>query len=577
MLKKISFILLMGISIGSLSAQSVSSTKDYSEYPYWIEMMQDESVNFYEVQNAFNTYWEGREITKGSGWKPFKRWEWWTERHINPDGTRYAANKSYEAYQAYINKNPKAKLTEGDWENLGPVNVPSKGYAGLGRVNAIAFHPTDPSIIYLGAPAGGLWIYDGTAGGWSSTTDDMPTLGVSSIVVDWSNPDNIYMGTGDRDAGDAAGLGVFKSTDGGLSWQISNSGMGSTTVGRMIQHPTNSDILFAATSSGIFKTEDAGVNWSIVKSGGTKDIVFKPNNPAVMYAGGGGNFYKSTDDGQNWSQISNGLPSGSRSVIAVTPADPEVVYCLLTNGDSYKGIYRSSNSGESFTVMSTSPNIMSWGCSGGSGGQAWYDLDVAADPNNSDVVFAGGVNCFKSIDGGSTWNISSHWWGDCGVPSVHADLHILEYNPLNDRLYAGNDGGIYYTGNGGSSWPEITNGLPISQVYRIGQCALNKDKVINGYQDNGTSTYYGGNNWQTTYGGDGMECAFDHSDEAYSYATVYYGDIYRLYNNGSSHHVGGDGTHGLTEGGGWITPFCLHEGDANIMFGGIRIFGVLKT
>jgi PKD repeat protein len=213
---------------------------------------------------------------------------------------------------------------------------------------------------------------------------------------------------------------------------------------------------------------------------------------------------------------------------------------------------------------------MSWGCNGGSGGQAWYDLDVAVDPNNKDIIYAGGVNCFKSIDGGVTWDITSHWWGDCGVQAVHADLHVLEYNPVNDRLYAGNDGGIYYTENNGVTWPEITDGLPISQVYRIGQCKLNKDKVINGYQDNGTSTYFGNNNWQTTNGGDGMECAYDHTDENYSYSTIYFGAIYRHYNNGSAYQVGGNGSHGMNESGGWITPFCLHEENSDIMFAGMK-------
>ncbi len=94
---------------------------------------------------------------------------------------------------------------------------------------------------------------------------------------------------------------------------------------------------------------------------------------------------------------------------------------------------------------------MSWGCNGGDGGQAWYDLDVACDPTDSDIIFAGGVNCFKSSTGGTTWNISSHWWGDCGVPSVHADLHVLEFNPLNNRLYAGNDGGVYYSPDKGKA------------------------------------------------------------------------------------------------------------------------------
>jgi PKD repeat protein/photosystem II stability/assembly factor-like uncharacterized protein len=546
------------------------SQKDYSEHPYWIEMMQDHSVNFFDVQNAFEAYWEGREITKGSGWKPFKRWEWRMERHIYPDGSRHEPDKVYKEYMNYMMKNPGAKNSNGNWTNLGPFNIPSKGYEGLGRINAIAFHPTDPNVLYIGAPAGGCWKYDGLTQTWSSTTDVLPTLGVSAIVVDWNNPGRVFIGTGDRDAGDAFGMGVFKSEDAGLTWQIWNNGMGNRTVGMMIQHPVNPAIIYAATSGGVYKTTDGGANWVFKHIGGTKDIVFKPNNPSVIYAGGPGKFFKSADDGETWVQITNGIPNASRSVIAVTPANPNVVYCLLTTGDSFYGLYRSGDSGETFTLMSNSPNIMSWGCTGGSGGQAWYDLDMAADPLNENVIYAGGVNCFKSTNGGATWQISSHWWGDCSVPAVHADLHILEYNPINNRLYAGNDGGIYYTDDGGLTWPEITDGLPISQVYKIGQSKTDKNKVINGYQDNGTSTWYGGGNWQTSFGGDGMECAFDHQNPAWSYATIYYGSIYRLFNNTGAHKIGGNGAYGMNEEGGWITPFCLHEGDPGIMFAGMK-------
>ena len=239
-------------------------------------MMQDHSVNFYEVQEAFNAYWENREITKGNGWKPFKRWEWWQGRHIYPDGTRHEADLVYKEYQKYLAANPGAEKSNGNWTNLGPINVPSKGYEGLGRINAIAFHPTNPNIVYIGAPAGGCWKYDASTGEWFSTTDVLPTLGVSSIVVNWSNPDNILIGTGDRDAGDAAGLGVFRSTNGGISWEPWNSGMGNTTVGRLLQHPTNPDIVYAATGSGIYKTTNMGVSWTQVKTGGFKDIVFRP-------------------------------------------------------------------------------------------------------------------------------------------------------------------------------------------------------------------------------------------------------------------------------------------------------------
>ncbi|MBN1339268.1 MAG: PKD domain-containing protein [Bacteroidales bacterium] len=562
----------LGLSLNALFGQNQNPpAAGDPESTHWAEMMQDRSVNFFEIQKSFNEYWEGREVTKGSGWKPFKRWEWYWESRVNPDGSWPEPDKTWKEYFSYLAKNPGAKSSNGNWENLGPIHIPEgeKGYKGLGRINAIAFHPTDPDVVFIGAPAGGLWRTDDAGSTWISYTDNLPTLGVSSIVVDYSNADAILMGTGDRDAGDAAGMGVLKSLDGGMTWNLSNNGMGNVTVGRMIQHPVLSNTIYAATTGGIFKSTDGGNTWVNKKAGGYKEIVFRPGNPSVIYAAAGGDFYKSSDDGDTWVKITTGLPGGSRGVIAVTPADPQMVYFLLTNSDSYKGIWRSTDGGESFQERSTTPNIMSWGCTGGSGGQAWYDLDIAADPLNKDVVFAGGVNCFKSSDGGLTWSISSHWWGDCGVPSVHADLHALEYNPADGKLYASNDGGIYWTADGGTSWIEITDGLPISQVYKIGQSKTDKNKVINGYQDNGTSTYLG-NTWVATHGGDGMECAVDHTNPAYTYATLYYGSINRKYNNGSSHEIAGEGVHGITESGGWITPFCLHEGNSDIMFAGYK-------
>ena len=234
------WLLVAAILIISIAAFTQSNTKynaDYASHPYWIEMMQDHSVNFYEVQKAFNAYWENREITKGCGWKPYKRWEWWQARHIYPDGTRHEPDLIYKEYTKYLTSHPGAEKSNGNWTNLGPIDVPSKGYAGLGRINAIAFHPTNPDIVFIGAPAGGCWKFNAATSEWMSTTDVLPTLGVSSIVVNWNNPDNILIGTGDRDAGDAAGMGVFRSMDGGLTWEQWNTGMGNTTVGRLLQHP----------------------------------------------------------------------------------------------------------------------------------------------------------------------------------------------------------------------------------------------------------------------------------------------------------------------------------------------------
>ena len=429
-----------------------AAVPDTADYPFWVEMMQDPDANFYDVQRAFNTYWDGREVTKGSGFKPFKRWEYMMqESRINPDGTRIPASHKRNEYFSYLENQSGNRSAAGNWISLGPSEIPvDRGYKGLGRLNAIAFHPTDPDIICVGAPAGGLGKTTTGGNAWESLTDDQPTLGVSAIIIDYNDPDLIFMGTGDRDAGDAEGLGVMKSIDGGQTWVMWNSGMGDRTVGRMIQHPTNNQLILAATNGGIYKTVDGGISWYQVISGNFKEIVFKPGDPSVIYASSNGNFYKSTDTGQGFYLITNGLPGGNRGVIGVTPAAPDYVYFLITQSSSFKGLYRSMDGGQTFTEKSTTPNIMSWGCNGGSGGQAWYDLDIAVDPSNADMVFAGGVNCFKSLNGGQTWSISSHWWGDCGVPAVHADLHVLEYNPLNWTLYVGNDGGIYYTDNQGS-------------------------------------------------------------------------------------------------------------------------------
>ncbi|MBE0637299.1 MAG: PKD domain-containing protein [Bacteroidales bacterium] len=545
--------------------------EDFAKFPYWIEMMSDESVNFFDVQRAFELYWNDREVTKGSGWKPFKRWEYMTSSRVYPDGTRFPADLNWIEYHVYKDKFPENRYYSGNWENLGPFLIPgSKGYNGLGRVNSIAFHPTDPNTIYLGAPAGGLWVTHDKGETWYSETDVLPTLGVSSIVVDHAEPSVIYIGSGDRDAGDAPGMGVMKSVDGGMTWQLSNNGMGNRIVGRMIMHPQDNQVIIAATNSGICKTTDGGHSWQVRQGGDFKEVVFKPNDPSVIYASANGRFYRSTDTGETFQLISSGLPVGARGVIGVSPANPEIVYFLLTTGDSFLGLYRSDDAGLSFSERSTTPNIMSWGCAGGDGGQAWYDLDMAVDPLNENILFAGGVNCFKSSDGGITWQISSHWWGDCGVPAVHADLHILEYSPLDGRLYAGNDGGIYWTGNGGTNWTEISNGLAISQVYKIGQSATVSNKVINGYQDNGTATYTGTQNWIPTIGGDGMECAVDHQNAVYSYGTLYFGDIFRMTNNVNAFKVAGNNSFGITEDGGWVTPFLLHKGDANKMFVGYK-------
>ncbi len=554
---------------GYTQSQQQQTSKDYASYPYWIEMMQDQEANYFETVEAFNAYWKTREITRGSGYNPFKRWEWHMKYKINPDGSRIAVDYEREVYLEFMSKQVDRSDFEGNWENLGPIDLPDSphDFWGNGRLNAIAFHPTDHDIIYVGAPSGGLWVSEDRGQSWDILTDDQPTLGVSSIVVDYNDPDIIYIGSGDRDAGDAQGLGVFKSTDGGASWVRKNTGMGNVSVGRMIQDPDDADVLYAAASGGIFKSTDAAESWINTKTGTMKEIVFKPGDPSVLYASATGKFYRSADNGINWQKITTGLPgNAARAVIAVSEASPEYVYFFATSQSSFLGLYRSTDGGATFSLRSNSPNVMGWACNGGSGGQAWYDLDMAADPLNEEIIYAGGINCWKSADGGLTWTMSSNQVGDCGAEAVHADLHVLEWNPVDGRLYVGNDGGVWWTDDGGVEWNRITDGLAIGQQYKMGQSKLVSKHTITGYQDNGISTYTADGWVQSDMYADGMECQMDNTDTTLSYGCMQFGRMTRIVNDKSVKYIAGQGIGGINESGSWVTPFTQHEYDNNIMF-----------
>ena len=261
------FFVLSAFAVAGMSQGNNATVNDTSVTPYWIRMMQDPDANFYQTQRAFNLYWDDRPVTRGSGWKVFKRWEYMTRLRINTDGTIPSQTRIYDELSKY---NSQPRSVNGTWTSLGPSTIPlpgPAGYEGLGRLNTFGFHPTDANKIYAGSPSGGMWQSSDGGATWTTNTDTLPTLGVSSIIVDYSNTNRILIGTGDRDAGDAPGLGVFVSTNGGTDWTQSNTGMGNRVVGRMLQHPTNAQIILAATSGGIYRSTDGGSNWTQTKGG----------------------------------------------------------------------------------------------------------------------------------------------------------------------------------------------------------------------------------------------------------------------------------------------------------------------
>ena len=579
--KRLALLLLSGLLLlgcGTVSAQNKSNnfTKDYASNPLWMDMMLDPNGNFFEIQKAFYTYWEGREITKGCGYKPFKRWEYYWQDRINPDGTFPAPDQVYREYNNYVQSHPVSaglKTGQAVWKEMGPkTRVNFGGYVGVGRVNAIGFHPTDTATVYVGAPKGGFWITHDGGRTWSTTSDTQPTMGVSAILVDPVNPNIILIGTGDRDSGNSSGLGVFRSDDGGLTWIPFNTGMGNVTVGMFARPESNLRFILAAANGGIFKTLDGGENWTKTSPDNSnfRDIKFRPGSSTIAYAASNNGFYRSENGGDTWTLVpaSSGYVSGGRNVIGVTAANDSLVY-LVNGGSTFKGCFLSRNFGQTFVSQSTTPNILGYAYNGSDEkSQAGYDLMIHVDPINPNLVHVGGINLWKSPDGGKTWQITGHWTGD-RTNEVHADQHTFAFNPANNRLYAGNDGGIYWTANQGGTWKEISEGLGIGQIYKIGISNADAKKMAAGFQDNGSATWIG-TNWVNSGGGDGMECAVDPFDSRYSYTTIYNGEIDRYINNSQRRDVAGKGTNGITEDGAWVTPFLLSENDGNTMVVGYK-------
>ena len=540
----------------------------------WVDKMQNPNNNFYEIQGDFEEYWRNKTIEKGKGWKQFKRWENFMTPRVFPDGVQYP-HILMEEYNNLIEANNQFLMNPPNiWEQVGPDNVPLQSNGekrGIGRVNTIAFHPTNPNIIYVGAPAGGFWKSSNNGQTWITTTDFLTNLGVSDIAINPSNPDEIYIITGDRDGGDTYSYGLMKSIDGGntfnltgLSFNITNYYKGN----RVLIDPSNTNTIIVATSNGIYRSVDSGASFVHTYSGiNMTDIEFHPTNPDIIYGASKGNtsVYKSSNNGLSWSQSGTGLPSTNsvvRACVAVTPDNPQVVYAMFgNNSNGFYGVYKSSDEGSTWSQQSNSPNLLGWSVNGSdSDGQAWYDLAFAVSPIDENTLFVGGVNCWKSTNAGQNWNINTHWYGANGTTYMHADEHMLKYNPLNNHLYSGNDGGLYYSNDNGNDWTDISDGLHITQFYSLGVSQTIQDKVITGSQDNGT--FLKTNlNWDAVIGGDGMECIIDYTNSNTMYGSLYYGDVRKSTNGGNSFS-----SIAPSNNGSWETPYELDKNDPNTIY-----------
>ena len=549
----------------------------------WVDKMQDSTQNFYSIQQEFNNYWQNKTYERGKGYKAFRRWEWFMEPRVYPSGDlKYGSrSKAFEEFQKYLNQNPtiaqkinsvNATSTTGNWTPMGPYGSPIGGDAG--RITFIRFMPGDPNTVFVGTGAGGMWVSTDGGVNWATNTNSLAVLGCSDLAIDPSNTNIMYLATGDVDAGDTYSTGILKSIDGGLTWNSTGLVWGVSSqrrIGRMLINPLLPSTLFAATSLGIYRTNNSGTTWTLVKSGNYKDMEYRPGDTSTVYAVTASTFFKSTTGGNtaaSFVQITSGIPTaGARQVVSVTPADPNYVYILRSASDnSFGGVYRSTNSGASFTLMSNSPNIFGWDPSGtDTGGQGWYDLACGVSTTDKNEITVGGVNSWKSLDGGATWNLNTHWYGGGGVPYVHADLHAVEY-VNGTTCYLGTDGGVAITTDGGASWTTINGQMNIAQSYRIGQSTTTANYVLSGHQDNGTNLL-NGTTWTEVYGGDGADCFVDRTNNNTLVESYVNGDFHISNNAGGSWS---SIVSGITGTAAWVAPIIQSPHVANTYYCGYQ-------
>lgn len=470
-----------------------------------------------------------------------------------------------------------------------------------GRIADIEWDPTNASVVYAAAATGG--VLKSTNGGldWTMVGDALPNINAGELAVDPSSPQTVWLGTGEPNGGhnNFPGQGVYRSTNGGSDWTFMGLS-GTHSIGRIVVDPTDGQRVFVAAQGsyfgpnperGLYRTEDGGASWqrvlSVSDSAGATDVVMDPANPSRMLAatwervrrpnggthlyGPGSGIWRSFDGGDTWTKLGavNGLPNPAaqnvgRIGLALCPANPNVAYAVITNGNDVIGLWRSLDFGTSWVNRDPDLEIQAEG-----GSFSWYFSQVRVAPNDCDRVYPLDVAFFRSDDGGLTFPIKYGY--NFSPPDFHVDHHALAFQPGNPAvLLEGNDGGISRSTDGGTTWTKIPL-LPITQFYEIGLDLTNPARLYGGTQDNSTiRTLTGGlSDWEVIYGGDGFYVNVHPVNPDTIYAEYQFGNMARSADGGATFvnatPIGANG-----DRKNWSTPVKLDPVTPNVVYYGTQ-------
>ncbi len=520
------------------------------------------------------------------------------------------AGEYYKAYE--YSRTQLANTIDNDfpdsWQSIGPNNIG-------GRSLCLAVHPVDTGTIFIGSASGGLW--KSTTGGlgaaaWSLINTGYPSLAVSSIAIDSANPNVMFIGTGEnygyqyslngldvRVTRGMYGIGILKTTDGGLTWtkSLDWSYQNQTGVWDVIINPQNSNILYAATSEGIYKSTNAGGNWfSVLNYKMVIDLMINPVNPNILYASIGNltnnaptpinerGIFKTTNAGQNWFKLSGGLPSdwSGKANLDMYKGNPDFIYASICNDvTNYVGFYRSTNGGLNWTLGSTSVP---------SSNQGWYNNGVIVKPDNPEIILVGTINVEKSTNGGVSFSTKSSWssWYTGATPPgqpegpanfVHADVHNFTVNPKDpNKVYIITDGGLYRSNNfaESNSFYSCNGGYITSQFYAsFANSYQDSNYCIGGLQDNRSAFYQGTVAWYKTFMGDGLSSAVNSLNDNIVYTEYVYGDIYKSTNRGVNWTEVSPPNSGSSSYYCFATPYICCKSNPNVLY--VGSIGVYKS
>ena len=468
------------------------------------------------------------------------------------------------------------------WEFAGPTNVG-------GRITDIEIPNDQAETYYVGTASGGVFKTTDGGSNWLPIFDDQEILSIGDIEISENNTETIWVGTGEVNAGGGSlaydGNGVFKSTNGGITWQskgLPNVG----SISKIVIDPDNDDAIFVSamgplfrndTNRGVYKSVDGGDTWEqklfVSDSTGIIDMAIHPTNGDIIYAaswerirrpqyrhygGETSRLYRSLDGGDTWIEMTNGLPSlpseKGRISIAISQSNPEVLFSRYADATgNIQGVYKTVDGGDVWTEVNGSglQNV----------GFHWWFRGVVIDPDDENIIYNVDFNVQKSTDGGANWSPA--------FPGAHVDQHALAFNRMvPGAVILGNDGGVYYSADDGASYLKDVS-LPITQFYRVHVDAQNDAKVYGGAQDNNTirTTTGSVDDWSAIYGGDGFQSLVDPTNTAVIYALSQRGNLGKSINNGANFSGATNGISG-SDRKNWDTPIVMDPFDSQILYYG---------